>query len=117
MLGAIAAVGPSAISTVGEVMDSGSWFDPIVDGVSSAFNYLSENEWAANAVAGAATAGLNYYANKEAAKEAEKMARKQNEWANQRYYSQTGGVDLVGGYRGGSLTNGILIGERHGHSR
>lgn len=73
---------------------------------SKALDYLKDNEWAANALAGAATAGLTYLAAQDQIKAQRRETQRQRE--HQMYLSSAGdvNVDQYGDYS--TLTNGAL---------
>jgi hypothetical protein len=93
---------------IGDAASSSSWFSPIVDTVSSgftsAFNYIDNNEWAANMLAGGASAGLNYMVQKDANEQYMKALDRREDREDRRYF--VGGSPGMGSY--GSLTNGLL---------
>jgi len=98
-------------AAIQSTLDSGgsSWFSPIVDSVSSgftsAFDYLDNHEWAANALAGGAAAGLSYLGQKDIQKNQEKLYRMREDREDNRFFVNSGGAGM-GSY--GSLTNGLL---------
>ncbi|WP_020409801.1 hypothetical protein [Hahella ganghwensis] len=81
-------------------------FNEIVSGASKAWDYVNENEWAADAIAGAAGAGLTYLQQKDQQKHEERLYRMRNDWENERYYAQGAGNSKSTQY--GSLTKGLL---------
>jgi hypothetical protein len=89
------------------------WVNDVAEYGSKALDYLTENEWAANAVAGAATAGLNYLA----AKEEQDFRREEADraWDRKLHLSEAGTVDGEkydwSDLANGGLTDGGLISQ------
>jgi hypothetical protein len=87
------------------------WVNDLTDVGSSALEYLNDNEWAANALSGAAGAGLNYLVQKDQQKY--QRREQQRAWDRQDTLAKPGTVnpdrydwsDLANG----SMTNGGLI--------
>lgn len=80
---------------------------------SNAFQFLNENEWAANMVAGAASGAASHYLQEDKqAHERDLLREKQRfEVDVNAVKPADGGVDIAaysGGLLGGSLTNGVL---------
>lgn len=95
-------------TTIDSASGASDWFTPVVDtvagGFTAAFNYIDNNEWAANALAGAAGAGLSYLGQKDIQKRQEKIYRMREDREDNRFF--VGGSAGMGSY--GSLTNGLL---------
>lgn len=74
---------------------------------SDALEVLRQNEWAANALAGAAQAGLGYLARRDEIRAKERAADRDRE--HQMYMASAGDIDLAGyGNNYSTLTNGAL---------
>lgn len=83
------------------------FFEDIWDGISD----FATSEAGSNFIAGAATVAGQEYQRRQQEKHAEKMARMQNKWHEDRFYSDPSGVKL-----GHSLTDGMLAsGRRKGY--
>jgi len=91
------------------------WINDIAEGVSGAFvgaaTYLNENEWAANALTGAATAGAGYLVQKDQQKATRRESDKA--WERKVSLSQAPDIDMNqydwSDLSNGSLTDGGLI--------
>lgn len=81
------------------------WVNAISDYGSAALDYLEDNEWAANAVAGAATAGLNYLV----AKDEQDFRREEADrlWNRKMELTKAGTLD-AGKYNWSNLADGGL---------
>lgn len=93
-----------------------NWITDIGDDISGAFtataNYMNENEWAANALSGAASAGAGYLLQKDQQKAVRRESDKA--WERKVSLSQAPNIDMNqydwSDLSSGSLTNGGLIG-------
>lgn len=89
------------------------WVNSIADYGSQALDYLAENEWAANALAGAAVAGVSYLT----AKEEQDFRREESDraWDRKLHLSEAGSVDEAkydwSDLANGGLTDGGLISQ------
>lgn len=88
-------------------------WETIVDAGSTALDYLNDNEWAANAVAGAAGAGAAYLLQKDQQKY--QRREQQRAWDRQDELAQPGTVSNAkydwSDLASGSMTDGGLISQ------
>lgn len=93
-------------------MEDLAWYTPIVDFGSSVFDYISENEWAANFVAGAATGAGQYLLQEDQQKhERDLLREKQRFEVDVNNIAPASGVNTAAytaGLVNGKLTNGLL---------
>lgn len=92
------------------------WINDVADAASSAFDYIGDNEWAANAIAGAASAGLSYYQ----AEQEDKRRREAEDraWDRKMSLAQAPEVDQSkydwSNLASGELTDGGLLKQAQG---
>lgn len=82
-----------------------SFFDPIISGASSAFDffwdagkstaeYLNNNQWAADALKGAATGAAQYMNQRDQIKALEREGSRDREFKERLYYAKSGDIDM-----------------------
>lgn len=85
-----------------------SWDKILGDASKGVTNYLSSGEWVGDVMAGVGGGILMY----QQQKDAEELAKRQNQWQNERYYAQgmsTDGYDSHLPLADGRLTGGGLL--------